>query len=44
MPAMSVNKQYFENLFALLLCLEITGCAATLPELKTPLGSRVRSL
>jgi Serine aminopeptidase, S33 len=35
--AMSVNKQYSENLLASLLWLMMAGCSASLPELKAPL-------
>jgi hypothetical protein len=35
--AMSVNKQYSENLLASLLCLMMAACSASLPELKAPL-------
>jgi len=35
---MKINKQHAEDLLASVLWLMMAGCAATLPELKTPLG------
>lgn len=37
---MTISKVHAENFLALLLCLMIAACAATLPELKGPVAPR----